>query len=388
MERSARIPRVVPRAPALAAAACLVAAVPFPLRAQETEEPGEVVPALARSIRLEGQLQFQASTSSVEDATDLDLDLRRIRLAATGRVGEAFAGVLQAEFASDRARVRDAYLEVGVSDRVELRLGQFKIPFNGIEMVSSKRLLLIERGARIRGVDALTTSSFLVESRLSARHRGAQVTVAPGDGRVTLHAGAWLGSAEGAEDDDGKMAAARVEVQLLPGAEERPPLVLGLAGVTNGWFGEPSDTLVVSGADTARLRDPVQTAAGELWLELGEYAAAGPHVQANAIIGGNPLDPEVAGPDDVDLPRFVGLQLWAEWLLERPEATLSGWGPALRLDRFDPDADAGDDALFLLTPGVNLYFGPAFRTQLNYDVLVPEEGDTESAFRAQAQLLF
>jgi hypothetical protein len=84
----------------------------------------------------------------------------------------------------------------------------------------------------------------------------------------------------------------------------------------------------------------------------------------------------------------VGLQLWAEWLLERPEATLSGWGPALRLDRFDPDADAGDDALFLLTPGVNLYFGPAFRTQLNYDVLVPEEGDTESAFRAQAQLLF
>lgn len=389
MHRHARTPGSAPPARAVAVAALLGAAIASALPAQERDEPGEVVPALARSIRLEGQLQFQASTSSVEDATDLDVDLRRIRLAATGRVAEGFTGVVQAEFESARARVRDAYLEVGISDAVELRVGQFKIPFNGVEMVSSKRLLLIERGARIRGLDALTTSSFLVSSRLSARHRGAQATVAPGEGRVTLQAGAWLGSGEGSEDDDGKMAAGRIEVRLLEGEEGGAPLVLGLAGVTNGYFGEPSDTLVVAGADTALLRDPVQSAAGELWLELGEYGAPGLHVQANAIAGGNPLDPGIVGADDVDLPSFLGLQLWAEWLFERPEAVLSGWGPAFRVDRFDPDTDAADDALLLVTPGLNLYLGPAFRTQVNLDLLVPEsEGETESAFRAQAQLLF
>jgi hypothetical protein len=376
---------------ALARTAWLLAALaPVPLRAQEDEGPGEVVPALARTIRLEGQLQFQGSTTSVDEATDLDLDLRRIRLAATGKTGD-FTGVLQAEFESARARVRDAYLDVEVSPVLGLRVGQFKVPFNGIEMVSSKRLLLIERGVRIRGVDALTTSSFLVSSRLAARHRGVQATVEPGGGRVTLQGGAWLGSGEGSEEDDGKMAAARLEVRVLPAGDgaDGTPLVVGLAGVTNGFFGEPSDTLVVAGADTALLEDPSYAAAGELWVELGEYGAPGLHVQANAIAGGNPLDPEVVGPDEIELPSFLGLQLWMEWLVPRPEGGLSAWGPVFRLDRFDPDTGAGDDAVFLVTPGLNLYFGPALRAQLDYDLLVPEsDGRTESAFRAQAQLLF
>jgi hypothetical protein len=390
MNRDGRIRRLAPAMPALAAAACLAPAWFGALAAQEREGPGDVVASVARSIRLEGQLQFQASTTSVDEATDVDLDLRRIRLAATGRLAEGFTGVLQAEFESARARVRDAYLDVEVSPALGLRVGQFKIPFNGIETVSSKRLLLIERGARIRGVDALTTSAFLVSSRLSARHRGVQGTLAPGAGRVTLQAGAWTGSGEGSEDDDGKMAAARLEVRLLPAVEDEGiPLVVGLAGVTNGFFGEPGDTLVVSGADTALLEDPSYAAAGELWLELGEYGAPGLHVQVNALAGENPLDPEVVGPEEVDLPSFLGLQLWTEWLVERPEGALSAWGPAFRLDRFDPDTDAADDALILVTPGLNLYFGPALRVQVDYDVLVPEsEGETESAFRTQAQLLF
>ena len=60
-----------------------------------------------------------------------------------------------------------------------------------------------------------------------------------------------------------------------------------------------------------------------------------------------------------------------------------------RVDRFDPDTDADENAFVLWTPLVNLYLGKAFKLQANLDVLSPEsdEREGESALRVQAQLV-
>ena len=73
----------------------------------------------------------------------------------------------------------------------------------------------------------------------------------------------------------------------------------------------------------------------------------------------------------------------------RGPGALTGIGLGGRVDRFDPDTDADDDAFLLWTPLVNLYFGKAFKLQANLDVLSPESDERErvSAVRIQAQVV-
>lgn len=361
------------------------------------EPPGEatpgapaVTPANARSIELEGQLQVQAASTSVDTTVGWDAELRRIRLTAVGDAGAGFSGALQMEFGTDRVRVRDAIVEYEPSPQVSLRVGQFKIPFNGIEMTSSKRLLVIERDARIRGLDAETTSGFLADEHLAARNRGVMAIFRLADERLVVHAGGWQGNGENPENDDGKEVAARIEYALIPESETSPrPLVLGAAGVANGYFGGPRDTLAVLEGDTTRLDDPQYAAAFEAWAEFGKYLVPGLHVAANLIAGENPTEFRARGRG-IEFESFLGVQGWGEYLIELEADVLTGWAPAFRADRFDPNTDADDDGNLLLTPGLNLYFGETVKAQLNYDVLVPEDDgrDTESAFRIQTQLLF
>ncbi len=355
------------------------------------EKPGApaVTPASGRSIRLEGQLQFQASSTTVDTAVGWDAELRRMRLTAVGEAGEGLSGTLQTDFDSNRARVRDAFIEYRVIPALTVRAGQFKIPFNGIEMVSSKRLLVIERGNRIRGFRAATTSGFLADAHLAARNRGFMALAKLPGGRLTLQAGGWLGSGEAGEDDDGKELAARLEWSALPLPEKTSrPLVLAVAAVTNGYLGGPRDTLAVIGDDSLLVRDAQYATAFEGWIEYGTYLLPGLHVAANVVAGENPEALE-AEREGVDFGSFLGLQAWGELLLPL-EGFVSAVAPAFRADRFDPDTGTDDDANLLLTPGLNVYVGPNVKTQLNYDVLVPQgDGrDTESAFRFQAQLLF
>jgi hypothetical protein len=372
----------------------LLVALLAPLAAAAAQEeqpaPPSVTPTSGRSIKLEGQLQVQLASSSVDSAVGWDADLRRMRITAIGDAGHGFSGALQTDFGSNRVRIRDAFIDYKASPQVTLRAGQFKIPFNGIETVSSKRLLMIERGNTIRGLPAETTSRFVADSHLSARNRGFMAIVSlPGD-RFVLQAGGWHGNGENAENDDGKEVAARLEYSALPLPEKTSrPLVLGVAAVANGYFGSPRDTLEVVSGDTVEVRDARYAAAYEGWVEYGKYLLPGLHVAGNVITGENPTELEVED-GALEFASFLGLQGWGEFLVETGGEVLTGWAPAIRADRFDPDTDAEDDANVLVTPGLNLYFGSNVKAQLNYDVLLPEDGDrdTESAFRFQTQVLF
>lgn len=363
----------------------------LPPAAAQTEAPAPTVtPANGRSIKLEGLVQFQTASSTVDSTVGWDAELRRMRLQADADAGSGVSGRLQLDFDSNRARVRDAYAEYAFSPHFRLRAGQFKMPFNGIETVSAKRLLVIERGNRIRGVRTPTTSNFLADAHYSARNRGVMAVLTGASDRLTIQAGAWLGSGEAGDDNDAKEVAARVEYSVLPTPEPTSrPLVIGLGGVVNGFFGEPRDTLKVVDSDTVPVRDAVYGRAVEAWVEYGKYAQPGIHLAANLIAGDNPTRLREEG-SDVELETFRAVQAWAEFLIASSRAPLSGIGLAFRADRFDPDIDAEDDANWFLTTGINVYFGPNVKAQLNYDVLLPEadEEDEEGSVRIQTQLLF
>ena len=111
----------------------------------------------------------------------------------------------------------------------------------------------------------------------------------------------------------------------------------------------------------------------EGWVELGRYAAPGIHVAGNVVAGDNPLAPRIEG-NDVGFASFLGMQVWGEYVLHGRGA-LKGIGLGGRVDRFDPDTDAADDAFLLWTPLVNLYFGEAFKLQAKvFIVNIPYRG--------------
>ena len=357
-------------------------------RARAQEERPPVTTTLADRVRLEALLHLQTSSSSVDSSLAVEGELRRIRIALVGTAAETVTAAIQADFDSDRARIRDAYVEWKAAPTLALRAGQFKVPLNGIEMESAKRLLVIERESRIRGVSGsrTSTSGFLRSIGTAGRNRGVMLSAGLGE-RVTLQGGAWLGSGERGDDNDGKEYAARLTLDLIEG-EDRRPLVAAVAAVTNGFFGGPGDTLATVADTTIVVHDTKFAQAFEGWLEYGTYRALGPHAAVSVIGGDNPAQPRLEG-GGIAFPSFLGVQTWGEYVLSAEAGPLSEVGVVLRIDRFDPDTDAEDDASVILTPGVNLYFGEKVKLQINQDWLLAEadETESESAFRAQLQVL-
>ncbi len=231
---------------------------------------GPVTAVSARALKLEGQIQYQTSSSSIDSVTTWDSDLRRMRLTALADVTDRLSGSLMADFGLDRALVQDAFLALHTTPTSPLsfQIGQFKVPFNGIQMWSDKYGLMIERGARIRGFPNTGTSEFIQAQRLSDRGRGVMAVYKPG--RATFWLGGFLGNGQANDNNDGKEVAARFEYSVLKlPAKNSKPLILGVAVVTNGYYGSPRDTLRVVSGDSLRIDDPQYAWAYEGWLSTG-----------------------------------------------------------------------------------------------------------------------
>ena len=218
---------------------------------------------------------------------ETDFELRRARLTVDGQVGEHWLGRIMMDFETDRARFRDAFLEGRVNDAFSIRAGQFKPPFNGIELESAKSLIAIERGARVRGTSqtSTSTSAMLAATAMSARNRGVMALSRFADGRLRFNAGAWLGAGERGETNDGKELSARLEFEPWAGDEDRLPLVLAAAVVTNGYFGSPRDTLVGVSADTVFVEDASTRPPSRAGSNSAGTQRPGIHVAGN-VIGG------------------------------------------------------------------------------------------------------
>ena len=350
------------------------------LLAAGTPAAAQTLEAGALQVRFTGRMQFQYNTSSVAGQPGT-FDMRRARQAVRLTVDEWIHGLIEADFALGRLALKSAFMELAASPGVNLRFGQYKMPFGLFQRTSSTQTLTIERGLRIRGLDAqLADEESGLDPALSeldgALLMGEEQALLDAHGYQGYDMGAQLHGAAGAlgyavglfngngadrRDANGSKTVAGRLTYALGGQDA--PLALGAAAILK-------DRTAADG--TARGH------AVELDAEYGAFRRSGLHIQAELVTGEN------MGVDET----FLGAQAVAAWFAALEGPRVEGWELVGRASWGDPSTDRAGDAGVLLTPGLNLYFHGRNRLMANWDVFVPqgELFETRHALRLQAQL--
>lgn len=322
-----------------------------PTRAQKVVAPG------VDSVRVRGNVQAQFNTTSAEAEPDSEWLLRRARLAVGATAGGWLHGFLEGDFGRGDARLTDGHVTLQFDPRLAIRAGQFKVPFDELELISSRELPVIERDPLPRGASGFSPNALLDDLGYSARDIGIDWNGRFDRVRATV--GFFNGQGDNEEEtDDGKQVAARLAGEIAEGWR-----------VAGAWTGlRLSDPPV---ADEATWYDAV-----ELALRGGEYAEPGPQVLAQVLFGDD-YDPELLGDDDASFVAWQGIVGWHVPSYRTP--FLIGWEPVLRVGwtRIEDGRDMiGDQILLLdrasptttvLTAGINLYWRERVRTQIQAD---------------------
>lgn len=349
-----------PHLPALLLA--LLSVAPVGARAQETGVP---IRSNALELTLGGRLQTQLATTSVGDPAS-ELFIRRARIEVGVRVSDRVSGVIQPDFGGGEVELKDAYLRIDATPAFGLMVGRAYRPFGLMEQTSSKRILTVERGLRIRGLSGTDAYALVSGLGYSNRDVGLQVVGAPEDAPLGLayRAGVFRGPLHGAVGPrESYQYAGRV---TLTPAEA---LTLG-AGWSSRHFDEPVGTDLRRGH------------AVEVDLEWGTFAP-GPHVLAELVWA--ETDPFA----DRDL---FGVHVWAAWRSEPLDDAGTMLEPVFRVSHADHDPTGAPGVApggTLVTPGLNLYLGPLNRVMVDFDIWLGR-GDAPDArsFKAMFQLAF
>jgi hypothetical protein len=353
------------------------------------------VPAQAQApavrVNVTGRIQVQWNSTSVDEAeagmttpiAASTFETRRVRLGADVQVADWIRGRIEPELAMGRLQLRQAWVSMEFDPALVVRAGQFKKPFSTIFLTSSARHAVIERGARIRGLDqALVEAAAADDTYKSVRGQvliGEQHTLLD----TQLYLGYELGAAvEGRyaglgwsigvfngtgpdmrDENDGLSAAGGVTYEL----SAAQPLRLGAA-----WSRRELNWPAPTSMDTRSGN------AFEVDLEYGGFRH-GVWLIAEASTGTNLATRE----------RFAGAQVVGSYFSATSGPRVEGVEPMMRVSWGDPDRTVSGDAGVLVTPGVNLYFFGQNRLMFNWDVYLPEGGrDVQHAGRAQANLFF
>ena len=329
-------------------------------------------PDSSAKITFGGRVQTIFNTTSVDDEPVAQTELRRVRLEATLQLGDFIQGRIQPDFAGSRVSLKDAYVRLNFHPAAQLGAGQAHRPFGVISPASSTRILLIERGVRIRGVEeAFDEYNLIAGLGYSDRDVGLQLRGEPRNAPLGLSyaAGFFNGPAVSlAPEEQTWQAVARVAA--------RPADAVRL-GVS--W--SRIDHVLEDTTD-----ETVLTREGQAWaadVELGSDRG-GLHVIAEATVGD--FDPFADA-------RFFGAQGWVAYRTGRVSERISAVEPVLRVSYGDPDAD--DDGELedahggtLVTPGVNLWLGGLNRFALNWEVWNPRDRERVHSVKAMFQLAF
>jgi hypothetical protein len=349
------------------------------------------------TLRLGGRVQAQFSTTNVDESALVArqrppsspipatmFETRRVRLSTELDYGDAVTGKLELEYGMARLQLRDTWVNIALDPALQLRVGQFKKPFSLLQLTSSTRWPVIERGVRMRG---------LPESLLAAdadsvitSFRGA---VVPGEeqelldqfgyqnfdlggaihgsiGRFGYQIGLFNGAGSDQRDDtDGKSIAGRATLRPFT----RAPLTIG-AGVSTREFRLRTTPSILTRSGTAY----------EVDFEWGDFRRSGLHLIAEATSGSNLALDET----------FAAGQFIAAWYRPISSRKFEAWEVAARVGYGDPRVDVPGDDAFLLTPGFNIYFSGRNRLMVNWDVYMPRTDNfqTMHALRVQAQIYF
>ncbi len=347
------------RGPWLAGAAAILFLAPS-LRAQDVHVAG------IDSIQLGGFVQPRFDTTSIDTLPDMAWELRRARLGLRMFAAGWIRADLEGDFGRGVARLTDGYVTLAFDPRFQIRMGQFKKPFDTLMLVSAREGPPVERDALPRGAVFPTPNRLARIFGYNDRDIGAEWRGT--FGRATVIAGFWNGSGQNtAETDDGKQVGARAEVNLPggwraigswagirrsapasdPDADGRWSNGFELAATTGRWH-QPGFKGLLQVMFGAAFHAAEDEHAGFLTLQ----AMAVYHVAVHQV------------------PYLIGVEPIARW----------GWA--------DPDDDADDDDATLWNGGVNFYHHPRVKTQAQVDHVSPAEGDGATAFRLQTTLAF
>jgi hypothetical protein len=332
----------------------------------------------AAEVMVGGRVQTQFSTTSIDPAVPALWEMRRVRLEMGVRLNPLVSARFNPEFAGAQIALRDAFVQFDLDPAAQIVVGQAFRPFGLIAQTSSVRILPVERGARFRGLTPVPLEHYNLVAGLGYADRdiGLQLRGAP--------RGAPLGLTYAAGVFNGPLiatAGGRGTYQLSARATVAPvPDVRIGAGWSRRDFGQAP----AEGDPRVPLR------AGTAWevdLEYGNFVR-GPHLMAEAAWG-------TQNPFLETQHRFRAAQLWAAYRTRGAgQGNLIQVEPLLRWSVGDPDATDADRAAgrgggMLITPGVNLYFGPLNRIMVNYDLWRPRGGVAEArSFKAMFQIAF
>lgn len=315
------------------------------------------------SVTIGGRVQAQYEASSVE-GTPSSFFVRRAWVTMDGRLNDLVTG--RAQYDVNGATVLEAYLELTPSEALQIQLGQFKKGISYFWLVSNAWLPIIERDARITGVDdcpgvggvcsygrltgALGLDNYepgiLAQGRLGERF-GYRFTLTNGEG---------IG---GRDVNRGKSAS--TQLSLFPGGSSRVSAYLAL------------DETLDSRGETMGV--PAYGAEVEFGTWMG-----GPHLIASILQGRN-----WKLSDDA---KFSAFQLMAFWYLSvAPESGIAGIEPMLRLSLVDPGVEGPDNVAGVVTPGVMVYFVGRNGISTNVDLYTSGER-TEWSLKVQAFAIF
>ena len=298
-----------------------------PLLAQEMGARG------GSSVTIGARIQAQYEASSVDD-TPSSFFIRRAWVTMDGRLNDLVTA--RAQYDIDGQTVLEAYLELTPSDALQVQLGQFKKGISYFWLVPNAWLPIIERDARVTGVDHCPGVGSVCSFGRMTGALGLD-NYEPGilmQGRFGEYFGYrfTLTNGEGISNRDvnrGKSASGQFSV--YPAGNTRVSAYVAL------------DETLDSHGETMGV--PAYGAEVEIgtWLD-------GPHLIANGLRGRN-----WKLSDDA---KFSAFQLMAFWYLPfAPESRFAGIEPMLRVSWVDSGAeDRSSVTGTVVTPGVMVYF--------------------------------
>ena len=316
--------------------------------------PATAMPAGGQEIRartgssvvLGGRVQVQYEAPGTEGQAGTFF-VRRAWVTMDGTLNDRVGGRLQ--FDAQGSAVLEAYLELKPSDAFQVQIGQFKRGMSYFWLVANSDLPVIERDARVTGVDhcpgvggvcsygqfsgALGLDNYepgvLVTGRFAGRHLGYRVTITNGEGL-------------GRKDvNTSKSVSGRVSAYFLENARVSGYLAL-------------DETLDSRG-------ETMSVPAIGAEFEFGTWRQ-GPHLLVNGLRGRNwKLN------DDASFSTY---QVMAFWYRETPPETgLSGIEPLLRVSWADSGAEGPEKVTgTVITPGFMVYAAGRNGIAANLDI--------------------
>lgn len=337
---------------------------PSLLSAQSSDQTLRVT-TNAVEVKIGGRVHTQFNTTSIDGQPASQFLLRRARVEFSARVSDRVSGVVNPEFGNDQVVLKDAYVAFDLSPRVTMIAGQAHRPFGLLEQTSSKRMMPVERGLRVRGLSDVDGYAVMNGLGYSDRDIGVQLRSTLDEG-LELTAGVFQGPLHGQVGDHSSYQyAARVRGTVAPDVR-----------VGAGWSNRDFATGVGAGLELERGN------AFEIDLEYGSFAP-GLHVLAEIASGDvNPFTDE----------RFHAAQTWIAYRTEPFDGTDMVLEPLLRISYADVAVDGQPTTQrggTLLTPGLALYFGPLNRIAVNYDFWWNKgPGDEASSLKVLFQMGF